>query len=163
MSPMPRRRKGGYFPENPGEPAPVVVRLQTRIHFSDVDPMGVLWHGRYAKLFEAVNEEIGRRCGICYADFYRERLRAPIVQLHVDYFASPVLAEVVTTTGRLLWSNGARMNIEYEVHKESGQLAATGYTVQMFMDEAGAAILAPPPLQQRYRERWLAGEFGEIH
>jgi len=51
MTPMRRRRKGGYFPIEPGSPTPLVARVSRRIRFSDVDPMGVLWYGRYAYLF----------------------------------------------------------------------------------------------------------------
>ena len=121
--------------------------------------MAILWHGRYAKLFEAANEEIGRRAGLSYADFRDARLRAPIVQFHVDYFASPVLGEEVTTTGRMFWNDGARMDIEYEVHKQSGELAAAGCTVQMFVTETGEPLLASPPLLDACRARWRAGEF----
>ena len=42
----PRRRRGGYFPVEEGSPGPVVVRISHRVRFSDVDLMGVLWHGR---------------------------------------------------------------------------------------------------------------------
>ena len=70
----PRRQKGGYFPIDPAAPAPLVVRLTQRIAFSDVDPMGILWHGRYAKLFEKANEALGVLCGMTYADFYRDRI-----------------------------------------------------------------------------------------
>lgn len=159
---MPRRRKGGYFPIESTAPSPLIVRMVKRIAFSDVDPMGILWHGRYAKLFEAANEELGRLCGMSYPVFRRDGVRAPIVQFHVDYFASPVLAEQVTTTGRLLWNPGARLNIEYEVHKEDGRLAAAGYTVQMFVDENGVPFLAPPKLQELCLKRWLAGDFGDM-
>jgi acyl-CoA thioester hydrolase len=159
MTSNPRRQKHGFFTVPPDAPPPVVVRVQRRISFSDVDPMGVLWHGRYAYLFEAASEALGRRCGMTYADFFAANLRAPIVQFHVDYFASLVLAETATVTGRMIWSPAARMDIEYEVHRENGVLAATGYTVQMFVDERGNPLLAPPPLQERCRQRWLAGEF----
>jgi hypothetical protein len=108
MTPIQRRRKGGYFQVEPGAPAPVVARVRRRIRFSDVDPMGILWYGRYANLFEDANDELGRRCGMSYADFRRERLGAPIVQ--------------------------------------------------MFVDEQGVPCLAPPPLQEACRRRWLAGE-----
>ena len=160
MTCPPRRQKGGYFAIGPGAPAPVVVRVKQRIHFSDVDPMAILWHGRYARLFEQANEEIGRQCGLGYADFFREHLRAPIVQLHVDYFAPAVLGEVVTVTGRMFWTEAARINIEYNVHKENGILAATGYTVQMFIDETGAPLMAAPAMHDVCRKRWLDGEFG---
>jgi acyl-CoA thioester hydrolase len=154
----PRRQKRGYFPPDPAAPKPLVVQLNQRIRFSDVDPMGILWHGRYAKLFEQANEELGRVCGMSYPDFKRERLMAPIVQLHVDYFAPVTLGEQVTIIGRMIWSQGARMDIEYEVRKETGDLAAAGYTVQMFVNETGAPLMAPPPLQEAARARWRSGE-----
>ena len=87
MSQLPRRKRGGYFPMEAEVPLPLVVRLKHRVRFSDVDAMGVVWHGRYANLFEQANEEIGRSCGLSYDDFKRERLLAPIVQLHVDFCA----------------------------------------------------------------------------
>ncbi len=156
----PRRQKGGYFPADPNAPAPLVVRLTQRVSFSDVDPMGVLWHGRFANLFEKANEALGRLCGMTYADFHRDRLRAPVVQLHVDYFAPVPLGEEAQITGRMIWNEGARMDIEYEIHNQAGKLAAAGYTVQMFVDEKGVPLLAPPAMQEACRRRWLAGELG---
>jgi acyl-CoA thioester hydrolase len=155
----PRRKKGGYFPVESDDPCPLIVKLTHRIRFSDVDPMAILWHGRYAQLFEQANEELGRLIKMSYPDFKRERLLAPIVQLHVDYFAPVTLGEQVTVIGKMIWSEGARSNIEYDIRKESGQLAATGYTVQMFVDETGTPLIAIPPLLENCRRRWRAGEF----
>ncbi|HEY8750418.1 MAG TPA: acyl-CoA thioesterase [Tepidisphaeraceae bacterium] len=159
MQQPPRRQKSGYFPSDPAAPAPLIVRLTHRVRFSDVDPMAILWHGRYAQLFEQANEELGRVIGMSYPDFKRERLMAPIVQLHVDYFAPVTLGEQVTVIGKMVWCDGARSNIEYEVRKETGPLAAAGYTVQMFVDETGTPLMASPPLLENCRRRWRGGEF----
>ena len=140
-----------------------MVRVKRRVRFGDVDLMGVLWHGRYAAFFEEANEELCRLLGMSYAEFQRERIMAPIVQFHVDYFASAVLGEEVTTIGRMLFNESARVNIEYEMHKENGALAAAGYTVQMFVDETGEPLMAPPAIQLACRQRWLAGKLGESH
>jgi acyl-CoA thioesterase FadM len=51
------------------------------------------------------------------------------------------------------------MDFEYEVRKPDGKIAATGYTVQMFVDPQGQPLLASPPLQEQCRRRWRAGEF----
>ena len=160
MTPPRRRKRGGYFGLDPAAPEPLTVRLTHRVRFSEVDAMAVTWHGRYAQFFEQANEELGRSYGLGYADFHRERLQAPIVQLHVDYFAPTVLGEEVGIVGKLIWSEGARINVEYEIFKQNGVLAAAGFTVQMFVDESGAALLAIPPLLERCRKRWSAGEFG---
>ncbi len=121
--------------------------------------MGILWHGRYAQCFEQSNEALGRVCGMSYEAFIRAEIRAPIVQFHVDYFASVRVGEEITTTARLVWNEGARLNIEYEVRHASGGLAATGYTVQMLTTVDGEPILVSPPLLEQCRKRWLAGEF----
>jgi acyl-CoA thioester hydrolase len=155
---MPRRQKGGYFPAETDAPAPLVVRLKQRIHFSDVDPMGILWHGRYAKLFEKANEALGRLTCMTYADYYRDKIKAPIVQFHVDYFAPARLSEEITIVGKMVWSDGARVNIEYEIRNEDGRLAATGYTVQMFIDDEGIPLIASPDMLDACRQRWLRGE-----
>jgi acyl-CoA thioester hydrolase len=146
----------------PRTPAPIVVRVRRRVAFSDADPMAVLWHGRYAVYFEAAYEELGRRCGLGCEDFREARLLAPVVQFHVDYFASPVVSEEVTIVGRLVWNDGARMNTEFEILKADGSLAASGYTVQMFVTPEGEPLLASPPLLDRCRQRWLAGEFATL-
>lgn len=157
MPGMPRRRKT-YFTPPADAPPPLVMRVTRRIQFSDVDPMAVLWHGRYTQLFEQASEALGHHTGMTYEAMYRAGLRAPIVQLHVDYFASVLLAETVTITARLVWNDAARMDTEYEVHRESGELAATGYTVQMFVTETGSPLLAPPPLQLEIQRQWRAGQ-----
>ncbi len=159
MTQPPRRQKGGYFPIDPAAPPPLVVRLTHRVRFSQVDAMAVLWHGRYAELFEQGNEELGRLCGMSYPDFHREKLQAPIVQLHVDYFASVLLGEQLQIVAKMIWTEGARFNIEYEIRKETGTLAAAGYTVQMFIDETGTPLMSSPALLETCRRRWQAGEF----
>ena len=137
------------------------MRLSSRIRFSDVDPMQILWHGRYAKLFEQANEALGHWVDMSYPDFKRDKLLAPIVQLHVDYFAPCLLGELVEVIGKMIWSEAARIDIEYEVRKPDGTIAATGYTTQMFVDMEGTPLLVIPPMQAQCRERWLAGEFAE--
>jgi acyl-CoA thioester hydrolase len=159
MAGTPRRKRGGYFAADAEAPKPLTARVTYRVQFSDVDPMAILWHGRYVKLFEQASEELGRACGMGYADYHRERLQAPIVQLHADYFAPVGLGEVVTIVGKMVWCEGARINCEFEILKESGVRAATGYTVQMFVDETGRPLLASPPMLERCRALWDRGEF----
>ncbi|MFA5362110.1 MAG: acyl-CoA thioesterase [Candidatus Omnitrophota bacterium] len=154
-----RRKKGNYFAPIPGAPAPVTVSLQRRVSFSEVDPMGIVWHGRYPQYFEEGFAALGRMCGFSYQDFYRAGLRAPIVQMHIDYFAPLVLDEEVIIEAGLLWSEGARIHIEYALYKENGTLAAAGYTVQMFTDAVrGVPLLVSPPLIEECRRRWKKGD-----
>jgi acyl-CoA thioester hydrolase len=126
--------------------------------FREVDPMAIVWHGRYAELFEDASTELRRQCGLSYEEFLRANLRAPVVQLHVEYCRPLYLDETASVRASLFWTEAARLNIGYEVLNEEGRTAATGWTVQLFTDaDSGAACLLSPAMLEQCRERWRNG------
>ena len=156
---MRNRRRKNYFERLPGAPEPVVLELPRRVRFNEADPMAVLWHGRYALLFEEASEELMRRCGLSYEEYFQAGLRGPIVEFHIDYYQSLFLAEEFTIRASLIWHEGARLNTEFHLIKQDGSLATSGYTVQLFTDHlSGAPCICSPPMLERCRERWRNGE-----
>jgi acyl-CoA thioester hydrolase len=154
-----RRKKGSYFQPGEGAPAPLVVRVERRVNFNEVDIMGIVWYGRYPVYLEEGNAELGRQCGLSYRDFVEANLTAPIAQLHIDYHRPLYLDEAFTITASRVWSEGARLNTEFSMAKKDGSIAATGYTVQMLVDgSSGEICLTYPELLERCRKRWKAGE-----
>ena len=157
------RRKQYYFEREAASPVPLVYKTWRRARFGEVDAMAILWHGHYAVLFEEASTELRRHCGLSYEDFFREGLRAPIVQLHVDYHQPLVLDELFMIQASLVWSDAARLNTEYRIEKEAGSLAATGYTVQLFTRaENNEPWITLPPLLEQCREQWKNGSFKEL-
>ena len=157
---VPRRKKEGYFKKDEGVPDPVGVTVKRRVSFGDADVMGIAWHGRYPAYFEMASAELGKKCGLSYDDFRRENLRAPIVQFHVDYYSPLLLDEEFQVAANLIWDEGARLNTEFVIAKFGGEVVATGYTVQMLTDGgSGASCMVSPPLLDKCRKRWKAGEF----
>jgi acyl-CoA thioester hydrolase len=157
---IPRRKKEGYFKRVEGVPDPIEVIVKRRVSFGEADVMGIAWHGRYPAYFEMASAELGKKCGLSYDDFRREDLRAPIVQFHVDYFSPLFLDEEFQIIAKLVWDEGARLNTEFVILKSAGEVASTGYTVQMFTDgETGEPCMISPPLLDKCREKWKAGEF----
>jgi acyl-CoA thioester hydrolase len=160
---MTRRARTVYFRREPGSPPPLRLMVKRRVRFNEVDLMGVVWFGRYAVFFEEGAAELGRVCGLSYADFYRDGLRAPMAEYHVDYLRPLLLDEEFTIICTLVWDEGARMNTEYELIKADGTTAARAHTVQLFTRESDNQVcLVTPPLLERCRRRWRAGEFKDL-
>lgn len=158
-----RRKKGNYFEREQGDPTPLQASITHQVSFSEVDAMAIVWHGRYPQFFESSLENLSREIGLSYKDYFDAGLRAPIVQHHVDYHSSIQLEEVITITARLIWSEAARLNTEYCITKEDGSIAATGYTVQMFIDgDSGDCIIAVPELIETCMSKWQKGEFKNL-
>jgi acyl-CoA thioester hydrolase len=157
---MRTRSKGSYFERTPGSPAPLVVEIKRRVRFNEADPMAIAWHGRYPLYFEEASEELGRRCGLSYKEYYEAGLRAPVIEFHMDYFQPLFLDEEFTIRASLIWHEGSRLNTEYQLIKADGGLATSGYMVQLFTDHrTGQARVVSPELLERCRSRWKSGEF----
>lgn len=153
------RRKKQYFKYETSDPLPLEIKVKKRISFSEVDAMAIVWHGRYPLFFEMAAEELGRKIGLSYDAYRKAGLRAPIVQHHIDYHAPLELEEEAVFEARLIWDDAARLNMEFTLRKENGTTAATGYTVQMFVDAStGTPCVVLPQLYREIREKWRNGE-----
>ncbi len=157
---MPRKKKN-YFKRQEGAPDPIVVSINRRVNFSEVDIMGIVWYGRYAAYFEEGSAELGRCCNLSYKDFYNANLRAVIAECHIDYYESLHLGEEFTIKTLLVWHAGSRINTEYQLIKGDGNLAAAGYTIRLLTDINGRVCVVSPPLLTNCRRRWKRGDFFE--
>lgn len=150
--------KKPYFKLVPGAPAPLAISISRRIRFEEVDPLGIVWHGHYPSYFEDARVALGDHYGIGYLDFHREHVVTPIKQMHVDYVLPLRFGESCTVTGKLHWAEAARMNFEFEIRNEAGELTTTGATVQLFLKEDGSLLMALPDFYQEFCDRWKKGE-----
>lgn len=158
-----RRAKKVYFEREAGAPEPLRWAVQRVVRFNEVDPMGIVWFGRYPLFFEEGAAELGRRCGLSYPDFIEAGLMAPVASCHVDYLVPLMLDEAFTIVASLIWNEGARLNTEYELIKADGTTAARAYTVQVFIGAVDRRVcMVSPPMLERCRARWKAGEFRDL-
>ena len=157
------RRRQHYFTWEPDTPLPLEFTIHRTLRFSEADALGIAWHGNYLRFFEDAHTELMRRIGLDYNRYFTADLGAPVAQAHVDYHAPLRLDEPFAVTARLFWNDGARLNVEYEIRNASGALAATGYTVQMFIELSTRqpCLVIPPPLAECQR-RWQKGEFADL-
>lgn len=154
------RRKKTYFQTPPGAPSPIVHAVQHRLTFSEVDALAIAWHGHYPKFFEIAHTELMRKIGLTYENYRKHDTGAPIVQIHADYFLPLELDELFTVKAELIWSDGARINVNYQIIKQDGRLAGTGYTVQMLFDVyTHAPCVAAPQFLEDIWNKWRNGDF----
>ena len=154
-----RREKALMFPEEPGYPA-LRASVVHRVGFSEVDPMGIVWFGRYAVFFEEASAALRDGCGLSNADFFRAGIQPPVIRYEVEYLRPSRLDERLTIAACMHGTEAARMNTTYEVRGPDGELRVVARTVQVFMDMAkGAVCLIPPPIWRDCLKRWRNGEF----
>jgi acyl-CoA thioester hydrolase len=125
------------------------------VRFNEVDSLHIVWHGHYANYFEEGRRAFGRRLGIDYPTFIEQRIAVPVIRLELNFLTPARLADTLVVTTRLLKSDSARLDFDYEIRRETGDaLLATGNTSQVFTTPAGELILNWPPFMLERLESW---------
>ena len=125
------------------------------IRFSEVDMMGVVWHGSYALYFEDAREAFGKRYGLGYYVIFDNGFYAPLVELSfkykkpVTYGMKPLITIIYRPT------ESAKIVFDYEItDSETGETLATGHSVQVFMDRQHQLVWANPEFYEEWKKRW---------
>ncbi len=147
-----------YFRPCAGAPLPLRTLVTRTVRFEEVDPLGIVWHGRYPSYLEDGRVALGRQYGLGYMDFYHQGVMAPIKQMHLDYQLPLRFEEEFTIEALLHWSDATRLNHEFVLRNSAEQVVTTGYTIQLLTDPQQRVLLVPPAFYEDFRQRWRAGE-----
>lgn len=125
------------------------------IRFSEVDSMGVVWHGSYPLYFEDAREEWGRKFGFGYMDMVEHDFYAPLVDLEFHY-KRPIIYGMrprVEITYRP--TEAAKIIYDYEIYDTRDEsLLTTGHSVQVFMDKTYKLLWENPPFFEQWKKKW---------
>ncbi len=146
-----------YFPPAEDAPPPLRAEVPRTVRFEEVDPVSIVWHGRYASYFEDARVALSDRYGIGYLDCHARGVVTPIRMMHVDYLRPLRFRETFRVEAILHWSETARLNMEFVIRNGAGEVTTTGYTVQMMLDADGNVLLVPPPFYRDFIDRWKKG------
>ena len=132
----------------------LIDRTESTVRFSEVDAMGIVWHGNFAKYMEDGRESFGRRFGLGYYELYEQGLLVPIVNMNIDYKLQVKYGEriVIETT----WKNcaAAKILFRYSIWRESDRaLFMTAQTTQVFLNMKRDLELCNPDFYQEWKKR----------
>lgn len=111
------------------------VEKQIEVRFSEVDMMGVAWHGSYMMYLEDAREAFGARYGLSYCRYISENIFVPLVDMQLSY-KRPVkygMKPIVKIT--YVPCESAKIVFDYEIYDpETGTVCLTARSTQVFMD-----------------------------
>lgn len=115
------------------------------IRFSEVDSMGIVWHGHYVRLFEDAREDFGKHFDFGYLDVYENGFVIPIVDVHCSYKQSLKYGDTAVIEITFLETLAAKIIYQYQIFKEEDNtLVATGETTQVFVSSEEGLQLTNP-------------------
>lgn len=129
-------------------------KTETIVRFSEVDAMGIVWHGNFVKYMEDGRESFGRKYGLGYYDLYAKGLMVPLVKMDIDYKLQLKHGEhiIIETT----WVNcdAAKILFRYRICREADNaLLMTANTTQVFLNLKGELELINPEFYTEWKSR----------
>ena len=103
------------------------------IQFYDLDPMGVVWHGNYARFFEQARCVLLDKIGYNYKQMEASGYSWPVIDMHIRYINAIVFPQKVSITASLVEYEN-RLKISYIILDETDQKLTKGTTVQVAVD-----------------------------
>src|ERR1039458_6925850 len=94
--------------------ANVVIKVQ----FYDLDPMGVVWHGNYARFLEQARCQLLDCIGYNYAEMQSSGYIWPIVDMRIKY-VRPIRFHQQFIVAATLVESANRLKIEYIIRDQA--------------------------------------------
>ncbi|MCT4622032.1 MAG: acyl-CoA thioesterase [Schleiferiaceae bacterium] len=126
--------------------------IYLNVRFSEVDSLGIVWHGNYLKFFEDGRESLGLIYGMSYQELYDKRLVVPIVDTQISFKSVVKFGDKLKLVTRFYKQKAAKLHYKYWVYNETtGQLSATGSTTQVFVNEELELQLFTPEVFEEWK------------
>jgi acyl-CoA thioester hydrolase len=123
------------------------AETETQVHFFDVDPMEVVWHGHYVKYLEIARGALLDSIDYNYPQMRDSGYLWPVIDLQLRYVAPARFGERLKLRAEIVeWEN--RLKIEYLIREAgSGRRLTRGSTIQVAVAIAsGEMCFASPPV-----------------
>jgi len=108
--------------------------ISFRVRYGETDQMGVVYHGNYPQYLEMGRVEWLRVLGISYKEMEEDGIILPVISLQLNYKKSAIYDDLLTVRTILLKKPQVRIEFDYEIYNENGELLAEANTVLAFMD-----------------------------
>ncbi len=132
----------------------ITNRTHTNVRFSEVDALGIVWHGHYIKFFEDGREAFGKQFGLSYLDVYKLDFLTPIVNINVDYKKTVMYGDSVFIDTTFVDSPAAKIIFQYLIFRQSdNELAASGQSTQVFVNKQHQLCITIPPFFEEWKKK----------
>jgi acyl-CoA thioester hydrolase len=132
----------------------LIATKEFEVRFSEVDSMGIVWHGSYAKYFEDGREAFGKKFGLGYMFIFKNGFYAPLVDLNFQYKKPLTYETKAIVETKFINSAAAKIQYEYRIFlPEDNSTICTGTSTQVFLNKDYQLEWFNPPFYEEWKAK----------
>ncbi|HSM63810.1 MAG TPA: thioesterase family protein [Gillisia sp.] len=105
-----------------------------KVRYAETDQMGVVHHGNYADYLEIARLDWLDTLGVSYKSMEKEGVMLPVYEMHFKYIKSALFDDTLKIVTKLRKIPSVKIEFDYEIYNQEGELLTTASTVLVFMD-----------------------------
>jgi acyl-CoA thioester hydrolase len=118
--------------------------------------MGVVYHGNYLPYLEMGRVEWLRAMGISYKRMEEDGIKLPVISVNLKYLKSAAYDDLITVATKIKKLPQVKIEFNYEIRAENGDLLVEANTVLAFMDiETNKPIRCPDSLLEKIEKTYF--------
>jgi len=107
---------------------------EIQIRYDEVDKMGYVYHGNYAKYFHISRTELLRKLGLNDKKLEDHNIILPIIEMNIKYIKPVYYDDIITITTFLLNIPDSRMKFRHEVRNINDDVINEANSTVVFVD-----------------------------
>ncbi len=123
----------------------IVSESKIRVRYGETDKMGYVYYGNYPLYYEVGRTDMVRKLGWSYSKMEENGTMMPVLSLNVKYIRPAYYDDLLTVRTYLKTLPSSRIDFEYEVSNEAGDLLNVGSTTLVFVN---AETMRPQPVPE---------------
>jgi len=133
----------------------LIARKKVEVRFSEVDSMGIVWHGAYLKYLEDGREAFGEIFHLGYMEMYAQGFYVPLVELDLQYKRPLNYPQTIFIDTIYIPCDAAKIKFEYKIYNIDNKIITTGNSTQVFLDKQYNLMLNAPEFYLKWKEKYL--------
>ena len=112
----------------------IISENEIRIRYDEVDKMGYVYHGNYAKFFHISRTELLRKIGISDKELESHNILLPVIEMNIKYIKPVFYDDIITIKTSLQNVPSSRMRFTHEVLNASNEVINKAESTVVFVD-----------------------------
>jgi acyl-CoA thioester hydrolase len=110
------------------------LTIEIKIRYDEVDKMGYVYHGNYAKYFHLSRTELLRTVGLCDKTLEEYNILMPVIEMNIRYLKPIFYDDVIKVSTRLFKTSYIKMFFEHNVFNAKNELINKGTSTLALVD-----------------------------
>ncbi len=118
--------------------------ITIRVRYDEVDKMGYVYHGNYAKYFHISRTRLLRKLGVNDKKLESQNILMPVIEMSIKYIKPVLYDDLIKIKTTLTELSGIKLKFDHLVYNQNNKVINKGKSTLVFVDHKTQKVMRIP-------------------